>query len=150
MGYESDFLAEQIFTDLGLLSSIILVSFHSPVSHLFLHLLPFSLSLSSRTASLRPRSCAVHSSSRDSVLMSLGTPPVLDSARMVWLTAAISTAREMGSWCSLCAALSSCDREGDDTASPGVNKHQDTGILLLHVNYSPPVLYFPAKFLQAR
>ncbi len=91
----------------GLLSSIILVFFSPPFPTFFT---PPSLSPLDRF--LHPSSCAVHSSSRDSVLMSLGTPPVLDRARMVWLTAAISTAREMGSWCSLCAALSSWEREG--------------------------------------
>ena len=90
----------------GLLSRISSVCFFKPslVSKLFY-------------SSLHPGSRAVHSSSRDSVLMSLGTPPVLDRARMVWLTAAISTAREMGSWCSLCAALSSWHRE--DTKHSG-------------------------------
>lgn len=103
----------------GLLRSIILVSFFSPSPSFP----TFSSSLSrldsviSLGCFLHPSSCAVHSSSRDSVLMSLGTPPVLDRARMVWLTAAISTAREMGSWCSLCAALSSWKQGGQKHSS---------------------------------
>lgn len=44
-------------------------------------------------------SCSLpQSSSSASVLISLATPPGRDRARMLWLTAAISTAREMGSW----------------------------------------------------
>lgn len=97
-------------------------------------------------------SCAVHSSSRDSVLMSLGTPPVLDRARMEWLTAAISTAREMGSWCSLCAALSSYDKfqQVQDVKWQQLqhmkNKKWISFFIEAHI---PSAFCFPAIFFQS-
>lgn len=69
--------------------------------------------------------------------MSLGTPPVLDSARMEWLTAAISTASEMGSWCSPCTVLSSWHKGGTN----GHKSHWERRALFTRPKQSetPPV-----------
>lgn len=55
------------------------------------------------------------SSSSTSALTSLLPLPCCDSARMEWLTATISTARLMGSWCSLGPMRSSWWGRGDKT-----------------------------------
>lgn len=73
-----------------------------------------SVSPHTRTHALRHSTTRTHthtaisqSSSSASVLISLATPPGRDRAKILWLTAAISTAREMGSWWSAWLALSS-------------------------------------------
>lgn len=68
-------------------------------------------------------SCSLaQSSSSASVLISLATAPGRDRARMLWLTAAISTAREMGSWWSAWLPASSLKRQVCELATVAVKR----------------------------